>query len=534
MAKKKKQKDRTESQQNGFESVEFNRHFYILVFIAIGLIYLAFSYLSSGLYQDDEIGHFMGAQRFWDEPASILSYWSRPGFKLVYAFPALIGIKAVHVTSVLLTVFACWFTFLIAREYRLRNPFLSVIFCGLQPLLLQLSFRTYAEILAVFLISVMLWSYLRKKYVLCALVATYLFTVRQEYAVLAVIMGGYFLYKRQFLPFLLLGASPIILAVVGWLHSGHALWLFEDYLPIGRYANTPKPGFFHYWRMFEPIFGTITAVLFVVGYFSFVPKKAKLKEHFTRYHPLYVTFTVIFIIQCLLTSKFVTSPSPGHFRYLVPLAPVVALFANIGFNQIWTAEKSQRNFSFILFLLVALMVVMTLSWQHNYYSFTQKEDMSKLLVLAAFGMAVLLVFTTRRSGRLLVIATAILVTAHTLYSEAPLKKSPEHQTVEQLEKWCRKQGYGNRAILINHAVFYFSLGVPKRKNDPQLPGLYLRTLAGTPVGSIAIWDSHYSYRPNYKMDVKLDFFKGNSDYKFIKQFFSADNRYTAIIFEKVK
>ena len=54
------------------------------------------------------------------------------------------------------------------------------------------------------------------------------------------------------------------------------------------------------------------------------------------------------------------------------------------------------------------------------------------------------------------------------------------------------------------------------------------------MGSIAIWDSHYSYRPNYKMDVKLDFFKGNSDYKLIKQFFSADNRYTAIIFEKVK
>ncbi len=535
MAKRKKKTPAArpvERTVSGFAPAEFDERIHFAFLLLVGALYFAFSYLSDGVYQDDEIGHVMKSMRFWHDPASILTYWDRPGFKLVYALPALIGVKAIHLTSIVFTVSTCYLVLLIARKLKLDNPLLSAIFCGLQPLLLQLSFRTYAEVLAGFLLSLMLLTYLRKQYLLAALTATFLFTVRQEYAILAVIMGGSFLYKKKLLPFFVLGASPVILALLGWLKTGNILWLVEDYLPVGKYAQTLKPGFFHYWRMFEPIFGTIPSALFIVGFFSFIPERKKLKKHLLRFHAVYITFVTVFVIQCLLTAKFVTSPSPGHFRYLLPLAPVAAIFANIGFNQIWSADKNNRTVSFFLFMIFTFIVIALLSNKHNHYSFIPEPDMSKALVLAAFAALLFLGPFFKARTRVMVVLTTLLLTTHTLYSEEPIAKSPEHKTVEAMAEWYRNQGYDDRTTLINHAVFYYNLGRYKDRENPKWPGLYLETVEAAPAGSIVIWDSHYSYRPEYGMDVNIEFFKKNPGYVLVKQFVSSDKRYVAIVFEK--
>lgn len=536
MAKNKKssKSKRAVSQQASiFESVEFDQRTYFLVLLALGLLYIFFSYRSTGVYQDDEIGHFMNSQKFWSDPSSILTYWNRPGFKLVYAIPALFGVKAVHLTSIFLTLLTCHFTYLLAKQYELKNNLLTAILFGLQPMVLQLSFRTYSEVLAGFLITLMLLAYLREKFILSALAATYLFTVRQEYAAIALIMGGFFLYKRRLLPFLILGLSPVILNIMGWMKTGHALWLFQDYLPIGQYQQVQKPGFFHFWKMFEPTFGTIPAVLFLLGFFSFGQRRTELKHHFARYHALYIIFTVIFVIQCLLTSTFVTSPSPGLSRYLVPLAPVVALFATIGFERIWTQDQSTRNLTIFFFLALSVLVVTTLSHKHNHYVFTPEEDFSKAIVLGLFTITIFACLAFKIKAKALVLVTALLITSHTLYAEKPIPKSPEYQAVEDLARWYQNQGFEDRVLLFNHSVFYYTLGKAMNRADPKFPGLYMKTLREAPAGAIAIWDTHYSYRPSFKMDVKFEFFKNNPDYKFLKQFNASNKRYTALVFEKI-
>jgi len=51
-------------------------------------------------------------------------------------------------------------------------------------------------------------------------------------------------------------------------------------------------------------------------------------------------------------------------------------------------------------------------------------------------------------------------------------------------------------------------------------------------GTIVIWDSHYSYRPEYKNDTKLEYLQNNPNYKLLNQFMSQDRRFAAFIFEK--
>jgi hypothetical protein len=62
----------------------------------------------------------------------------------------------------------------------------------------------------------------------------------------------------------------------------------------------------------------------------------------------------------------------------------------------------------------------------------------------------------------------------------------------------------------------------------------MKSLEDAPKGSLIIWDSHYSYRPEYKNDTKLEYLQNNPDFKFITQFTSTDMRFAAFIFEKIE
>ena len=60
----------------------------------------------------------------------------------------------------------------------------------------------------------------------------------------------------------------------------------------------------------------------------------------------------------------------------------------------------------------------------------------------------------------------------------------------------------------------------------------MKSLEEAPKGTIIIWDSHYSYRPEYKNDTKLDYLQNNKNFKLLNQIESTDRRFAAFIFEK--
>ncbi len=51
-------------------------------------------------------------------------------------------------------------------------------------------------------------------------------------------------------------------------------------------------------------------------------------------------------------------------------------------------------------------------------------------------------------------------------------------------------------------------------------------------GDVVIWDSHYSYRPEFKWDVPFDYlYKDTLNYKLIHQI-NKNNKFAAFIFQK--
>lgn len=489
--------------------------------------YVAMSYWSSGFYGQDEVTHFLKAIAFWDDPQSILSYWQRPGFKILYVIPALGGVKVVHVLTTLLTVGTSVMAYKIARHERIENAYLTALFCAFQPLLVQLSFRMYSEVLAGFLLTLVIYTYLRKNWHACALITGYLFTVRQEFGLLGVVLIILFLKEKRFVSLGLMALFPLALAALGWHKSGNPLWLLEDFLPLTSY-KTPKPGFWHYWANFAAIFGAPVTAFFLVGFLRPLLTGRGWWAKIKQFGVFYFVFLTFFLLQCLLVAKFVTSPSAGHFRYLLYLAPLVALFANIGFNQIWRRHAGWKVI--LSFALIWLFLAALTTYHHNYYHYQDQRDIPSLIALLVMGLVILVGLIVRwRTGIMVSLLTGLLF-AHTFVTERPMAYDSETEATKDCADWIKEQHLADGKILANHSVFAYFLG-PNRGSKIKLPSLFMRTIDEAAPGTILVWDNHYGHHLGQGTDVDGRVLVKRPDTKLLANF--TKGRFQIAVFRKV-
>lgn len=519
--------------QRQFEAVEVTERYYVIAAVALAIVYFVLSYLSKGFYQDDEVGHFATAYRFWNDPFSIMGYWSRPGFKILYVLPSLLGIKAVQLVSALFAAATAYVTSLVAKEYGMKNRLLVMVLCGFQPLFYQISFRTYAEVVGALLLALLLLFYERKRYLLVAVISSYLFAVRQEFVALSLVLGIFFIFRRQWVAFLLLAWTPLVLGLIGWLKTGNPTWLLSDFLGGGENPGHFKPGFLQYFKAFAPIFGTTIAALFLVGFFAPMVNRRAQKGHLSKYHALYVAFLALFLINSVLSSPTLNiSPGQGIWRYILPITPVVALFALLGFNVMWGGDTSARRIGYVIMTGFLVLVVAFFSHTHNYYVYLEPKDSSRTLVLIALLLLFWAAHAMKWKTRPLMAAIAILTIAHTVQSEPPLKMSEENKTVQSIVEWWRGNNYQARPVLVNHIMFEYFAGLVGI-DTVMRPGLTLRTMREAPPGSILVWESHYGSRPEYGADAPFDSIRANRSLRPLRQFISSDQRFGAIVFEKI-
>lgn len=65
-------------------------------------LYCCYALLSSGVYVDDDLQHFLLAHCSRQHPQLLLDYWGRPALTLLYAPASALGFTAARLFSVLL------------------------------------------------------------------------------------------------------------------------------------------------------------------------------------------------------------------------------------------------------------------------------------------------------------------------------------------------------------------------------------------------------------------------------------------------
>jgi len=515
----------------------WNKQQLLLATALLAFLYFAYSFSANGFYQQDEAAHFLSMRGFWFNPHSILSNWAKPGYKLIYALPALAGSGFVTFFNCVVAALTAFMAYRIAEQLGSKIPALAFFALALQPLWFNLGFRNYSEIITALLLSLSLWLHLKKKWIGAALAASYIAFIRQEFYPF---IGLYFLllaYHRQWVAAFLVGTFPILQHIWGWALTGDPLYLLHQILQAsGEIGGAfPRKGFNHYFLMSITIYGA-PVVLLVVVYLTMKIKQVGSNINRLFQQPdaiVWVVFVLYFLMYCLFNWQAVEiGPSGGgNLRYLLVISPLGAVMATFAVEW-WDSFPSKNGLLYVMGGL-ALVVALFMTYEHNYVVFTEERDW-RPFILTMLGI-LLLLLPLKQQHKWLVFSGLLALSA--LVTVRPIKLSGEDAACRQLAEWYKNYEQINGeppALYLHHDMFYYYLGKTRYEFKTRPQFITDANAKAAPKGSLFIWDSHYSYRPELRKEsLTYEYFTSKPEqYEVIHELISDDQTFGALVFRK--
>jgi hypothetical protein len=118
----------------------------------------------------------------------------------------------------------------------------------------------------------------------------------------------------------------------------------------------------------------------------------------------------------------------------------------------------------------------------------------------------------------------------------PLRLSTEDTQIKEAAHWAQQNQIESQHVLVNHSVFFYFYGKSAGRFSNGSVSIDSQTIAQAPVGSYILWDSHYSYRPEWNPKaVQYNYFLNKpAQFKLLKEFISVDRRFAMLCFQKIE
>lgn len=466
--------------------------------LAFSTLFTIYGLLSNAVYSDDELTHALHLPVIWEDPAIMLSPFVRPGFKLLYILQSGLGPVALIVTNAIFSAFTCIFSMRIAARLNVPYPELSGIICASIPILYILSFRMYGEVPATTLFAIAVDAILARRWILAAFVVSAMFPIRQEMAMYAMLLGAWLLWQRQWKAILVLAWSPLVLNLVGFLATGDPIWVWRRFFAV--FVNdVPTVATGSLFLSLGYIFSSAILLFAIIG-ICFGQKRLKLQAW-----PVNVALFLLLIhyaAQYIFSKGWITHPSPGWWRFLLPMAPLMGVFAAMGIAVLWR-EKWWRDGK-ILFAIAASLALIAafLSYKHNYYNIWKDgwREAPLNLALAALGL-LLALRLLRIPERWSMAALTPFFIGSVILVNPPFKPTFEEKTMAQIARELESRRDRSQPVYCNHIYYYYYGRIPYNKKNPLHPGLEPGTVKAAPPGAYIIWESHYGFIESKDMGI---------------------------------
>lgn len=496
----------------------------------IAVLYYFYAGKSPGMYQQDEAGHYTSMLTIWHAPEKILTNWAKPGYKVLYAIPALFGKQFVIFLNCLLAAFTGFFAYKAAEKQGVETPLLAFILLVTQPLWVELAFRNYSEIPSAFLLSLSYYFWVCDKKLVSAMLASYICTIRQEFLPIAGLLGLYLLWTKEWLAAFSMILFPLGQHVWGWLSFNDPLFLYNQI--FGQSADLkdiyPRKGFDHYLKTSIVIFGA-SAVTYLVAYMGI---KALGKKQ-----PDWILLTPILLytlINCLFNwqSHPVGPSTGGNLRYLLFVSPLVAVAGAIAFDDLRKLAKPYQLIPVIAVL--GLLVLAYMNHKHNYIELTEESDTKPLMGVVLASIALFLPL----KGWTKVATVAGICALFVLLTVRPKKMSEEDTTCKQAAAWYIEQAstFDKKLLIVEHPMLYYYME-RSPYNFPIEPQTMTKAhIDSAPAGTLLLWDSHYSFRAKRNANqYNYDFLLNQPDrFRLVQEFVAADQTFGVFAIEKLR
>ncbi len=243
------------------------KHIYYFIVQAITLvIFLHFSvFRESGLNDGDSITHYYISRYSWQYPHLFLDNWGKPFFILFSSAFAQFGYGGIQFFNIMCAVISSWFCYLIANKLAIKWAAAAPVFLLFTPVYLEAVPSGLTEIFfgLVFILSV--YFLLENKYLVAAIVISFLPFCRTEGVLILPIFGLYMLIRKKLIPIPFLISGFLIYSCVGYVFYYHDfLWLMHTnpYRSSDVYGHGTLRYFF---AARSVLFGKFLPVLFGVG-----------------------------------------------------------------------------------------------------------------------------------------------------------------------------------------------------------------------------------------------------------------------------
>ncbi len=513
--------------------------------------YYLYSFKSTGYYQHDEIAHLINMYDFWENPSSILGNWPKTGYKLVYVIPALLGTKFLLILNCLFAGLASFLAYKTAALFDKRYALLAAVLLATQPMWIEISFRNYADSFSGLILISAVYAHYKEKWLIAGLLLSFSTLVRQEFFLVAIPYGIYLLTQRKWLAAFLMGSFPVLYDIWGAAVTGDPLYLLTSSRETSDLYSEQfaRHGFFHFWRMSFVVWGAVTTVLAVLFSSQVVEStiQKNTSANFAK-NPwfLLIPAFIYLLIHSLFNWDALALGASPNLRYMNGIGPVLAVMATVALAS-W--EKSRANPRIhLIFLAVALVCyALFAAYNHNGVVLTEESDYS-LLFFGAVAVA-LLFARLALNTQLLLYAGLALISG--LLPVQPKKPSNEDMAIQNMVKWIVKQNKDDVVLFTNHTVVPYYFDKQAGHLPSNMKSLDSMAIANAPLGSLLVIESHYSLRMDFPAPaqsvrdqflVDHDFEKAinsvvelnQGNYQVVNQFIAKDQRFGAIVLEKVK
>ncbi len=463
---------------------------YIILFLSLLILIFIPVILSDGMYGGaDNIAHFRISKYAFSNPHLFLDHWGKPLFTLLSSPFSQFGFNGLRFFNVVTGILAAFFSFMVARELKIKNSVTVIFFVVFSPLFFRLFFSGLTEILFSFVLILAIFFFLRQKFLFSTLVISFLPFVRTEgiifFALWLVLLG--FNKKWKIIPLLFLGT--LIYSLIGWSYYGDILWVFHE-MPYTGAGNIYGHGeLLHFVNSADHIIGIPLIILFLFGLVSYV--QSFIKDEFKspkQVNEVFLVFgglAIYFIAHSYVWWKGIGG-SLGLVRVMACIIPLAAIICARGAHILTDMLPGKRIVQSLLPVLLVLIVTLTTL----------------------------------------------------LGAKIPMKAGRQEIVLGEAAEWVKRSEYFHSKIYYYDLYFLHLLGIdPYDQNrcfeklpDNEFPG------KDVPAGSIIQWDAHYG--PN-EGRMPLERLMENDQFCLLKVFKPAEsfevlggNEYAVYLFEK--
>jgi len=307
--------------------------------IALLLLFSILAITSTAIFEGaDNIAHYHVSHFAFKHPELFLYHWGKPLFNILSSPFAQAGFTGIKLFNVITGIATAYFAYRYLRSQKVEMSLAVMPFVVFVPMYFMMMQSGLTEVLCSFIFIASAFCFVDKRYILSAIIMSFVPLSRTEGVIVLPIYGVAYLWFRQYkaIPFLLTGS--ILFSIIGWFQYNDIFWMITQNPYKGAADLYGNGELFHFIKEMPYAYGWPLIVLTIAGtlvtLFWLLRRKARLAE------PATADFLVLFLptIVILAAHSYVwwkgLGNSAGLTRVLTVVMPLASIIGFKGLNEL--------------------------------------------------------------------------------------------------------------------------------------------------------------------------------------------------------